>query len=282
LNFFQQIHRSVFDPPFYRDIAVLPGRQVVLFIVKLLLLTTVITGMAHTWYLFDTSRGIAKPIEAALGGMEIKNGELYPNRPLPCELQPMAMAALFSRLFGSPANAVPVVTVDTVSTPAKPAKPVSGDPSSRIILQSKGIAFCLPSAPPFLFSYKNVLLGSDTFGFSAVEIKHFLVKNVLLFFALYCFFDGLRCAGLVLFSICILAIAPYIFRIERDRTFTHFLSIAGFAVSPIPIGFMFIALSGAIIPSAWEILIIAATLVMFRAMMSVMGAAGGKAGQGER
>jgi hypothetical protein len=282
LNFFLQIHRSVFDPSFYRTVAVLPGRQVVLFIVKLLLFTTVITGMAHTLYLFDASRGIAQPIEAALGGMEIKNGELYPNRPLPCELQPMAMAALFSRLFGSPADVVPVVTVDTLVTPARPATPVPGDASSRIILQSKGISLCLPSAPPFLFSYKNILLGSDTFVFSAAEIEHFLLKNVLAFFAFYFFFDGLRCAGLVFFSICILALAPYIFRIERDRKITHFLSIAGFASSPIPIGFMFIALSGAAVPSAWEFLIIAATLVMFRAMMSVMGASGGKAGQGER
>jgi hypothetical protein len=73
-----------------------------------------------------------------------------------------------------------------------------------------------------------------------------------------------------LFCICMLGLAAYIFRIERGRDIAYYFGIASFAITPIPIGMVIIALSDANIPGSWRFLVIMSAVVMFRALIAAM------------
>ena len=267
MSFFLQLHRNIFDPSSYRTIDEVPRPRVALYVVKLLLLAAIVAGTAHTLYLFTASRGVAAPLNAAFGGMEIKNGELLPNRPLPYEVASPIVADLFSRLFdlseGGAPGGIPTVIVDTA------AKPLTGAAFPRVLMGKKEIVIQTGPTATYPLSYEDFFLGSRNMQFSIPFIKKFLAQKAPWMIFYYCLYEGIRCLGLLFFCISILAIAPYIFRIDRQRKFSHFLSIAGFSASPIPVGFMLIAISGAAIPAAADIFVIVSAIVMFRALGAI-------------
>ena len=116
MNFLLTLHRSIVDPPFYRDVLTLPKKKVAGYFIKLLLFTGLLTGMAQTFYLVHPQRGISRWLDSAFHGMEIKNGTLSTDRKEPYYPPSYVMTPILDQLFGVPnifnENSDSIVIVD--------------------------------------------------------------------------------------------------------------------------------------------------------------------------
>jgi hypothetical protein len=268
VNFFLQIHRSIFDLAFYREAPLLGRRKVSLFVIKLVLVATLVPAIAHTGYVFSTSRGAVAAIAASMKGIEIKDGLLKSDRPLPYEIPAREVNLIFSRFINIPA------TVDTLQTPRVIVDTSANQPVrtvSSIVMRSSDVAVYSASGIPQYIPYcKKGWYGPVNLQFTEPGTARLLKKAVVWIFIINLLWDGLCCTALVLFCICMLSLAAYIFRIERDRTVGYYLSIGSFAITPIPIGMVIIALADANIPGSWRFLVIMSVVVMFRALLATM------------
>jgi hypothetical protein len=239
----------------------MPRRGTLGYLARLLLFASLIIGGAHTWYLIDARRGVAAPLEAALGGMEIRGGVLVPGRPLPFEVPGASVAALFIRLFGYPAGTsaenLPRVVIDTAHSAA--------GAGPRIVLQAEKIVF-LFGASTVSLRYRDALLGSENLRFTRAEVTSFLRRKSPAIMASFTLFNGFLTAVTTLVCVCLLAFAPYIFRIDRRRPLSFYMSIAVRAVSPVPAGAVLLAVSGVNTPGASDLFFIGAVVVMFRGL----------------
>ncbi|MCU0608620.1 MAG: hypothetical protein MUF22_02480 [Chitinispirillaceae bacterium] len=263
MNFFLHMHRAILDPSFYRTTAQeFSRRQVVVFIVSLLLFTGLVSGIARTWYLFDARRGIAAPLAKAFSGMEIRSGILYPNRPLPYEPDPQAAAALFGRIFDIPAESanLTMLKVDTAAqTPASDTFP-------SVILRSRDVLVSMAKNLSFAFAYKEALFGAQDFSFSENAIGEFLKRNLVSILIYSFMVDLFRATGTTLFTLCLLAFGAYLFRADRGQRLGWFVCTASFAITPVPVGIILVALSDVHIPGVWNISVIISFIIMFRAI----------------
>lgn len=268
MNFFLQIHRSIFDLPFYRDVPLLGRRAISLFVIKLVLIASAISAVAHTGHVFSTSRGTAGTIAAALKGIEIKDCRLLSERPLPYEIPAQELKLIRNCLINIP------LVLDTLF-PMRFIVDTSANFQAgmvpSIVMRSGDIAAYSESQDPYLVPYcEKGRQGSKDLQFTESGTKHLLKKAGGGIFLINLLWDGLCCAALVLFCICMLSLAAYIFRIERGRNIGYYFSIAGFAITPIPIGMTIIALSDVNIPGSWRFLVIMSAVVMFRGLMATM------------
>lgn len=268
MNFFLQIHRSIFDLPFYREVPLLGRRSVFLFVTKLVLIASGVSAIAHTCYVFSPSRGTVPAIAAAMKGIEIKEGRLLCDRPLPYEIPAQELNLIYRCFINIPA------TIDTLQTPRFIVDTSANQPArtvSCIIMRSSDVALYSASGTPQLIPYyKKSWYGPVNLKFSESGVRNILNKAAVWIFLFNLLWDGTCCAALVLFCICMLGLAAYIFRIERGRAIAYYFGIAGFAITPIPIGMVIIALSDVNIPGSWRFLVIMSVVVMFRALMAVM------------
>ena len=263
MGFFLQIHRSIFDSSFYGELAEIPRGRKIFYVVHLLIFASIVAGIAHTYYAMDTKRGIAAPIQEAFSGIEIIDGVLSAHCQIPYAVSPENVATLISRVdapFAFELDAVPLVWVDTAYSPKK------GDIYPRIILSAKEIMVYNSASWFFAIPYAEAFRGIHRFSFTVPFINNYLHRKILSLAANFLFLEGIQCGFLILSSIGILALAPFIFRIERSLTFFYFLSIACFAVTPVPVGFMLMAVSGTSFPVGGGLLFLISAVVMFRAL----------------
>ena len=266
MNFFLQLHKSITDPPFYKEVLNLPRLSIANFFFKLLMFTALLTALSQTYYLVDSERGIPKLIDAIFPDMEIKNGVLDPKTTTPYIPPSYLVLPVFNQMFGSPhifdTDSDSILIIDTGDVIDYPIKvPV-------IMMKSDRIVFYFNAETSFRIPYNNLLFGQKDLLLTAEGIQGFMIKNIISIF-LWCFFsNSIQSAMLLIFSTLFLAVAAFIFRVERERKISHYFRTACFAVSPISVGSVLIGISGVKIAWTWHILIFISTIVMFRAIMA--------------
>jgi hypothetical protein len=266
LSFFEQLHRSIVDPPFYKEILAASKGFIVRFLLQLLLLTAFLTSVSQVYYMIDEQRGITKRLEAAFPGTEIVDGKLLTSLPTPYVPPAYLILPVLDLLFGVPS----VFDNDTDSMLILDTSAVSGYSMKvpAIVMKSENMIVFLNAETSVSVPYKQVLLGNNNLKFTSEHIKAFILKN-LFGFLILCFFSNLaQSTFMLVFSISFLAIAAYLFRVERERGIGHYIRAACFAVSPICVGSIMIGLSGVKLYWTWHILIFISTIVMFRAVVA--------------
>jgi hypothetical protein len=262
VSFFLRIHRAVFDPAFYREIETMETRSIIVHLVKLFLLSTLIAAAAQTFYLFDRDRGIAGPLQNMLRGIEIKNGTLVTERPVPSNL------ALDDIQAGSLGEKMGFSMVSVLLDTA-PLPPDSLKSMFTILLGPKTATLFWITGPINVVPYSAIFGEHTAITFSESTVNEFLHRHVVLLFLWEWIVAGiLFIGGFTLFTVVILSFAAFIFRMERVRPIAHFVRIACFASTPIPVGAILIAVSGTSVPGVWNILVIASFAVMFRGVMA--------------
>jgi hypothetical protein len=267
VRFFSDLHRSIFDPSFYREVLTRSRRRVVLFMLKMLVFTALILCISSTYYITHSERGIAPLVSALFGDMEIRDGFLKTDLPQPYEVSGDALAVLFNRLMGHSRffGRVPdnFLVVDTR------AHSVSGDGAAapNVILGESAVAF---PEMRMEMPYKSLVAGGN-FEFTAASVQAFLNKNTVLFL-LHFFFVGLFFGAFtLLLSVFFLSLASYIFSTDRAKGYRHFVKLACFAISPVMLGNALVAASGVNAEWTWHLFIIISTIIMFRAMVNTSG-----------
>jgi hypothetical protein len=266
LSFFEQLHRSIVDPPFYKEILAASKGFIARFLLQLLLFTAFLTSVSQIYYMVDEQRGITKRLETAFPGTEIVDGKLLTSLPTPYVPPAYLILPILDLLFGVPR----VFDNDTDSMLILDTSAVSGYSMKvpAIVMKSENMIVFLNAETSVSVPYKQVLLGNNNLKFTSEHIKAFILKNLFSVLIL-CFFSNLtQSTFMLVFSISFLAIAAYLFRVERERGIEHYIRTACFAVSPICIGSIMIGLSGVKLYWTWHILIFISTIVMFRAVVA--------------
>jgi hypothetical protein len=264
-NFFLKIHKSVLVPDFYRAIAGFSAKTVILFVVKMCLLTALISGCALTYYALDMKTGLPAKVPEMLPGMSFKNGMLDPGRQTPFIPSKASVSGVFETIFRMPGiiDDAPesLVVVDTALSRVSDKNFVS-----RVLLTAKTLEIQFNGTSPVRLSYpySKWLRSADTVAFTPPGIRRFLMHNIAAVAVNFCVQSGGINTGIFLMSILFLGFAACIFRIDRQRSLGACFKMSCFAVSPMFIGVNLIAISGAQFPVAWHIMLIVSTIILVR------------------
>jgi len=266
LAFFSDLHRSIFDARFYREAVTRSRGRVLLFMAALLLLTSVVAGLAKAFYFVHPERGVAALAGSLFGGMEIRDGRLLTDREPPYSISGSSLAALMDRLAGGyprffdtermPDN---FLVVDTRTPPAPYAM---GPSAPAIVLKETAVDFVnmrveIPYAA--LFGRKNMQ-------FTASAVQEYLNAGrgyAAAHFIILSLFSGFFSITL---SAAFLSLAAYIFTTDRSNGYGYFLRLACYSVTPVTLGAALVSLSGVSADWTWHVFIIISTILMFRAM----------------
>jgi hypothetical protein len=266
VNFFSDLHNSIFSARFYEGLSGKPAGEAVRFFILVCVLTAIVSGTAHTYYSFDRKTGIAVQVSALLGGMEFKNGALDPHAATPHMPASAPLEKLLNMILCVPGffTDLPdsVLIVDTSETAL-----AHKSPHTRVLMGKRSL-FVYPGAPvSFTVPYSLVLQNQDLV-VTGEAVRALLKKNYLVVASNFISQTGFVNAFVFLLSIVFLTFAAYIFRLERARKLGEFLKIACFAASPVYAGTNVVALSGTTFTWTWHVLILIATFVMFRGVQA--------------
>jgi len=269
VNFFYELHRSMVDPQFYNEALTYKRSRVIWYVIFLLLLTSIVTVIAQWWYQIESDDGIPNAIEMALSGMEIKDGQLDPHVQTPFVPSSKNSWPLMSAVFfqnGMIQAADTLLFVDTSSSQTFKLKaPFFALGKDRLYFNYDDKYFKAS------ISYAVLLNGRKNLKFTASEIRSFistpsfLPTIIISLFVTTMFQNALT----IIFSIVFLAVAAFIFRIERMNGFLIFLRASSFAITPMALGLMLIEVAGVQVIWGWHLLIFISTIVLFRGVVAI-------------
>ncbi|MCL2689110.1 MAG: DUF1189 family protein [Chitinispirillia bacterium] len=261
MKFFSSLHKSIFDPAFSKEAVKLPAGRCIMFLLKLLVLTALISGLAKTYYLLHPERGAASVISAMFNGIEIRDGRLETEREVPFEMPKDLTGALLDDFVGFKVfEQVPdnFLVVDT-RNPIPAGDEMTG--AAKVVLRDTSVFF-----KDMRIEVPYRLLVGKNFEFTEPAVQRVLQKNVLSFVLNFFMFSFVFTLFTVLMSVFFLSAAAYLFSFQRTKKFVYFLKIACFSISPVMIGSALVAVSGVRAEWAWYIFVILSTMIMFRAM----------------
>jgi len=257
------------DPLFYKEVLTFKRSRVALYVILLLLLTSVITVIAQWWYQIESDDGIPNAIELALSGMEIKDGMLDPHVQTPYVPPSKNSWPLMSAVFfqnGMIQATDTLLFIDTTSSPVFKFKaPYFALGKDRVYVNYDDKYFKAS------ISYAILLNGKQNLKFTASEIRKLLTSlsflpTIIISLFITTMFQSVMT---ILFSILFLAIAAFIFRIERSAGFSIFVRASTFAITPMALGLMLIEVAGVQVVWAWHLLIFISTIVLFRGVVAI-------------
>jgi hypothetical protein len=257
------LHRSIFDARFYREAVGRPWGRVALFMVKLLVFTSLIIGFAKAYYFVHSERGVAALAGAVFGDMEVRGGRLLTAREPPYAVSGDALAELMDRLVGYPRffDRLPAnfIVVDTRNPPAAYG---AGADAPAIILKSAAAEFVnMRLDVPY-----EALFGKSDLKFTAAAVQEYLngkrgyvAAHFIIISLFFEFFSITLCA-------LFLSLAAYIFSANRSGGYRRFLRLACYSVTPVALGAAIVAISGVSAEWTWHVFIVISTILMFRSM----------------
>jgi Protein of unknown function (DUF1189) len=269
VNFFNELHRSMVDPQFYKEVLTFKRSRVAFYVILLLLLTSIVTVIAQWWYQIESDEGIPNAIELALSGMEIKDGLLDPHVQTPFVPSSKNSWPLMSTVFfqnGMIQATDTLLIIDTSASQAFKLKaPYFALGKDRVYFNYDDKYFKAS------ISYATLLNGKKSLQFTASEIRSLLTSLSFLPTILISLFvtTMLQNVVTILFSIVFLAVAAFIFRIERVTGFSIFLRASTYAITPMALGLMLIEVSGVQVVWGWHLLIFISTIVLFRGVVAI-------------
>lgn len=235
------------------------------YFIKLLFFTVLVTGLAQTYYLFDSQRGIPSKIASLFSGMEIKDGVLYPNRSTPYFPPSYQLQPIWEQLLGTAqilgGNTDSMLVIDTSEHGNYPQK-------ALYVMKKKELVLMVNDSPFLSKPYEELLHNTGSYKFTPDEIRMTLYKNISGIFISCLTLSFVENIFALIFSIFFLGTAAFIFRVESNTKFFFYLRAACFAVTPIAVGTIIIGLSGVRLYWTWHILIFISTIVMFRAIIA--------------
>lgn len=263
MSFLSDLHRSIFDARFYRDVIGRSWVCNVLFLAKLLVFTTLIAGFAKAYYFVHSERGVAVLVGSVFGDMELRGGRLSTAREPPYAVSGDALTVLMNRLAGYsrffdqlPANFLVVDTRD------QPDQYNTGAAAPAIVLKKTSAEFVnMGMEVPYV-----ALFGKSDLTFTAASVQKYLNGKfgyVAAHFIIIGLFFGFFSITL---SIFFLSAAAYIFSTDRSCGYERFLRIACYSVTPVTLGSAIVAISGVSADWTWHVFIVISTVLMFRSM----------------
>ncbi|MDG5815956.1 DUF1189 family protein [Chitinispirillales bacterium ANBcel5] len=265
MKFFSELHRSIFEPLFYREVLGASRLKITGYLFKLFVFATILTSLFKTYYIIDTERGIATPLSQLFSEMEIKEGKLYPNRPEPYIPSTRSLSAILDRMVIYPH--IFAAMPDTFLVVDTQAKEWDGERKPGILMNKTSVVLQPFTSSEIVIPYSR-FLGESDFSFTPSLIRSVLVRNMFSLFLNSLIWSSVFFLFVITSSVLFLGIAAFLFRIEKKRKINQFFRIASFASTPVILGNVIVAFAGVKNNWIWHIFIFISTIVMFRAIVA--------------
>lgn|GEM_PF-1863280 len=267
MNFFIQIHRSITDPSFYTQVVAFPVRKIVFFILKLLLLTALVMSISHTMRVINPVSGLPAILPLLFPGMVVTSEGMYSNTDAPYIPNRIYLADFIATYIDIPASTLDIpdslVLVDC-------RKNIGIDKNSSVLFLLAADSIHVRFSPDISLTlpYSNVLSNEERITLTPAGVGEFLGKRRLIvarnFFIQHFVLFGVTVAV----SIFFLSVAAAMLkrREQNLRTRTPYVKIASFAITPIAVQNILVALSGVKTTWLWYVAIGISTFILFRAL----------------
>ena len=263
MNFILQIHRSIVDNSFYEEVIALPKRKITGYVSLLIIITTVILSFTHTLKIFDSNTGLPAILPAIFPNMEITREEMISYIDTPLVVNPVFVADFFS------------LVSNTIVTP-------SDIPDSFVVIDNQNIIHLTDnSSIRLLFSknfiyinfvpffkanipYSVLVSEGERIVFNNQEFLEYLNRRKFkVFFNL--FFQHLTTFTFKFAtSLIILALALFILNNSKYKRSKSIYKIIFYAVTPVVVESVLIAVSGVIFDKLWYISLLISMIIIFR------------------
>jgi len=264
LKFFATLHRTIFDPGFYREEQGRSLKRALSYWCALLAFVTVTGGAFHAWYLYQRLPG---PLAAMFEGLEIRDGVLAADRPMPYAPASGHLTEIADRIFivNPLSGFLPdsVVWFDTVAL-ADTALPRSAVIAftRRHLVVNRGTPF--PMALPY-----EKLFGTATVSFTVAGIRSYLVRQAA-GILLQLMVQDLALIVLYLFPlVCFLAFAAYILNMQTLRSWKQAFAASFYAITPTAVGLVLQSMAGTNIQGTGYVFTLVSYFVLFRGIRPV-------------
>ncbi len=265
MNLFNQIHSSIVSPPFYRTVSKLTARQVVWFVLRIVLLTATIEAAIHTYQSVSLESGIPRYLSKIMDGIRIHKGELISDKGaifVPAKAYVRDFVAFISSTSTQYIN-LPDSSI-LIDTREEEQRATSVKPFIRLLPRKMEINNGATVVP---IEYTSLFGSNGEISFTSPEIKSFLHSNIVAVSSFFLVFYIIKSGADILFALFFLTFAAYIFRKGR-KDLAHSLKIASFAISPIAVAHILVAFSMTRMEWTGQAALIVSSVVLFRAIKS--------------
>ncbi len=264
MKFFSDLHQAIFEPLFYVEVCSATRMRIAGFLLRLFVLSVLISTVFKVYYILDDDRGVAQPLSVIFSDMEIRNGELIPNRSLPYVPPANLISEVLERMAGfnglAPAVGDTFLVVDTL------VHNWEGKRRPSVVMGSHHLTLQPSTDFERRIAYETLAGDTEHFIFNQSMLQKLLLEIIpILFFnaLIWCMVFTFM---IMVTSIFFLGLAAYLFRFDRARSLWQFFKIACFASSPVVLGNTIVSISGVKIDLLWHVFIFISSIVMFRAI----------------
>ena len=263
MNFFLQIHRSIIDPSFYKEALSFSKKRVILFLVKLILITVFILASAYTWRVMDPSHGLPAILPALFPHMHITHTTMTPNAVTPYVANPLHVADCIALFTNTPLSTFEMrdsaVVVDSRSDIA-----IDKNSSILFLLTADLVHVKINPEIYFTFPYSVFVSKKEEVTFTsdgiAAYLRRRLITLFLNFYLQHCIIFGLN----IVISLFFLSLAAFIFRTRYIKKFRGYIKLAAFAITPIAVETIMITVAGVSAPWLWHIAVFVSVFILYR------------------
>lgn len=264
MNFFIQIHRSLFDLSFYEEIVLIPGRKIIAFVFQLVAITVCIITICHLLRIVHPEKGLPTLLPLLFSNLEITSEGLITYHDSVYTIDPVYLAECLTLLSNTfiPPQSLP----DSFMVVHNRDDIVIEDNSSiHILLSAKMIQVNFAPLLNWRLPYSAFVAQSERIVFTPSKVSTYLKKRgVKLFLNLY--LQHFLLFNLKFFiSLFFLFFAAYILKTKYISGTKMIIKIVAFAAVPVALASMLIALSGAKNINLWMIALVLSFVMIIRA-----------------
>jgi hypothetical protein len=266
--FFWSVHRSVFDPTFYREVRTQPAARAAWFFVAIIALSSLGIGAAHTWYFMKPSTGFGAQVAVAFQGAEFRGGEFLPPRPTPYVMPPhtFSRALVLAGVMPSVVDFLPesFLVVDTGNAVSP------GSETSIHILLSKTSVVLNPHTPYTYTMPYAALVGNRSVSIDEKAVRTLLIRNGAGIFVSFALKDLLLQVMTGAGTLVFLFLAAFILKIDGFRMVADPFAFAVYSSVPVVVGSIIEAAAGTQIKGTWFVFMMISLIVLFRGIRSCL------------
>lgn len=279
MNFFLQIHRSIVDPSFYKEIATSPRKRSIFFLVKLLAFTVFILATTYTWRVADPVHGLSAVLPAVFPRMQISQDGMIPHADTPYLVSPLAIEDLL-RLFSNSSRSLFEIRDSAVVVDSRRDIGIDKNSSIMFLLAADVIHVKLNPELSFTLPYSLFVSKDEVITFTKEGIAAYIRKRLVSLFINFYIQHCIVFTANIVISLFFLSFAAFIFRTSSIKRFRVYLKLAAFAITPIALETILVNLAGVSIMWLWHISIFISVFILYRGI-SYITAHSGSAPLGE-
>jgi hypothetical protein len=263
VDFFLQIHRSIVDNSFYEEVLTIPKRKIAGFVSQLIIITTITLSFTHTLKIFDSDTGLPAILPVIFPNMEISGKEMISYIDTPIVVNPVFVADFFSLISNTSVTPSDIpdsfVVIDNQNNINLTDNSSIGVLFSKYLLHINFIPFFKASIPYSVFVGEG-----EKVIFNRQEFREYLnTKKIKIFFNL--FIQHLTTFTFKFTtSLVILALALFILNNNRIKKDKAIYKILFYAVTPVALERIIIAVSGVIFDKLWYLSLLISIVIIFR------------------